>query len=82
MLYKVGEYVIVREDLSTDPRYYMLYENGERNRNRSNVATREMLQLRGCKVKIVEADNQYIIEDCECYWTDEMFIGLIGGGVE
>lgn len=73
--YKVGDKVIVSEDIRDDDSLYHM-ENG---RGDGMFAIEPMVELRGKVVTIAYADEDgyYIKEDGEEYqWTDEMFSGL------
>lgn len=69
--YKPGDIVVVRKDLITNCRYYMEGTSGW------NIATNEMVGLRGCAVTIKGIVlGRYIIPELQgCVWTDEMFEG-------
>lgn len=73
-LYQVGDRVIVRNDLNQTARYFM---NGSR--EVSDIATRDMVALRGQTVTISEIvpNGKYRIRELAYrVWTDEMFEGL------
>lgn len=70
MKYKVGDKVVVRNDLRTDRRYLM--ENGIV----GNSVTDEMVKLRGRVVTIRSCGRQYKIDESVFSWTDYMFEGL------
>ena len=81
MKYKIGDKVVVREDLRRNREYFM--ESGIDN---SNTVTDEMMKLRGKVVTITDITNtsgngQYVINNQEgrfsFLWTDEMFKGVI-----
>lgn len=69
--YKVGDKVVVREDLRTDvPKYYMADKSDH------NCVVDEMLKYRGntLTIKVASAGGYRLEEDNECWtWTDEMF---------
>ena len=69
--YKPGDIVVVRKDLITNCLYYM------EGTSHWNIATNEMVGLRGCAVTIKGiALGRYIISELQgCCWTDEMFEG-------
>lgn len=77
MKYKVGDKVVVREDLRRNREYSM-----ESDIDNSNTATDEMVKLRGKVVTItdVSENGQYVINNQEgrfsFLWTDEMFKGV------
>lgn len=77
MKYKVGDKVVVREDLRRNREYSM--ESGIDN---SNTVTDEMMKLRGKVVTVtdVSENGQYVINNQEgrfsFLWTDEMFKGV------
>ena len=77
MKYKVGDRVVVKEDLRKHGKYFM--ESGIDN---SNTATDEMVKLRGKVVTItdISGNGQYVINNQKgrfsFLWTDEMFEGV------
>ena len=73
--YKVGDKVVVSEDIRDDDSVYYM-EHGE---DEGMYATGDMVELRGRTVTITSADEDgYTIkeDDEEFVWTDEMFSGL------
>ena len=69
--YKVGDRVVVREDLRHDVNYFM------EDSHASDVAVDTMLNFRGQVVTIGDGRyDKYSIEECGYSWTDEMFAGL------
>lgn len=71
MLYKVGDNVIVREDLET----WKQYTNS--NGSRGIRANQTMVGYGGRSFKIKKIKSgRYLLEDDEhgWYWTDEMFV--------
>ena len=96
MLYKVGDRVVIRENLDgyKDERYCMLRKNVfggvKRDTNESNTITDGMYALRGKVFQITSIrDGQYVLEGANvgsCRWTDEMFAGLeediFGGDIQ
>lgn len=78
-LYQVGDRVIVRNDLNQIERYYM-----SGSREVSDIATRDMVALRGQVVMISEicSSGKYRVRELQLrVWTDEMFEGLYGGDI-
>ena len=77
MKYKIGDKVVVREDLRRNREYSM--GSGIDN---SNTVTDEMMKLRGKVVTVtdVSENGQYVINNQEgrfsFLWTDEMFKGV------
>ena len=77
MKYKVGDKVVVREDLHRNREYSM-----ESDIDNSNTATDEMVKLRGKVVTVtdVSENGQYVINNQKgrfsFLWTDEMFEGV------
>ena len=75
MLYKVGDVVVVRNDLQRGIGYSMLPEE-----EGYNVATQEMVALAGMELPIANiVRGQYILgtnDGFDFLWTDEMFSGL------
>ena len=77
MKYKVGDKVVVREDLRRNREYSM-----ESDIDNSNTATDEMMKLRGKVVTVtdVSENGQYVINNQKgrfsFLWTDEMFKGV------
>lgn len=72
--YKVGDKVVVSEDIRDDSVYYM-----EHGKDEGMYATGDMVELRGRTVTITSANEDgYTIkeDDWGCIWTDEMFSGL------
>ena len=68
MKYKVGDKVLVREDLVVDQWYG------------KDIFINEMIPLKGKIVTIskIAGEKYEIIEDPEgCWWTDEMFFGKV-----
>lgn len=96
MLYRVGDRVVIREDLDgyKNGRYYMLRKSKfggvKRDTNESNTITDGMYALRGKVFQITSiSGGQYLLEDANvgsCRWTDEMFAGLeedvFGGDIQ
>ena len=69
--YKVGDKVVVSEDIRDDDSVYYMDEG--------MYATGDMVELRGRTVTITSANEDgYTIkeDDWGCIWTDEMFSGL------
>ena len=78
-LYQVGDPVVVRNDLNQTARYFMYGS-----REVSDVATRDMVKLRGQIVTISEicSTGKYRVRELgRCFWTDEMFEGLYIGDI-
>ena len=78
-LYQVGDRVVVRNDLNQIERYYM-----SGSREVSDIATRDMVALRGQVVMISEicSSGKYRVRELQLrVWTDEMFEGLYGGDI-
>ena len=78
-LYQVGDRVVVRNDLNQIERYYM-----SGSREVSDIATRDMVALRGQVVMISEicSSGKYRVRELQLrFWTDEMFEGLYGGDI-
>ena len=78
-LYQVGDRVVVRNDLNQIERYYM-----SGSREVSDIATRDMVALRGQVVMISEIcpNGKYRIRELAYrVWTDEMFEGLHIGDI-
>ena len=78
-LYQVGDRVIVRNDLNQTARYFM---NGSR--EVSDIATRDMVALRGQVVMISEicSSGKYRVRELQLrFWTDGMFEGLHIGDI-
>lgn len=78
-LYQVGDQVVVRNDLNQIERYYM-----SGSREVSDIATRDMVALRGQVVMISEicSSGKYRVRELQLrVWTDEMFEGLYGGDI-
>lgn len=77
MKYKIGDKVVVREDLRRNREYSM-----ESDIDNSNTVTDEMMKLRGKVVTVtdVSENGQYVINNQEgrfsFLWTDEMFEGV------
>ena len=73
-LYQVGDRVVVRNDLNQIERYYM-----SGSREVSDIATRDMVALRGQVVMISEicSSGKYRVRELQLrFWTDGMFEGL------
>ena len=78
-LYLVGDQVVVRNDLNQIERYYM-----SGSREVSDIATDDMVKLRGQTVTISEicSSGKYRVRELQLrVWTDEMFEGLYGGDI-
>ena len=78
-LYQVGDRVIVRNDLNQIERYYM-----SGSREVSDIATRDMVALRGQVVMISEicSSGKYRVRELQLrFWTDGMFEGLHIGDI-
>ena len=78
-LYQVGAGVIVRNDLNQIERYYM-----SGSREVSDIATRDMVALRGQVVMISEicSSGKYRVRELQLrFWTDGMFEGLHIGDI-
>ena len=77
MKYKIGDKVVVREDLRRNREYSM-----ESDIDNSNTAIDEMMKLRGKVVTVtdVNKNGQYVINNQKgrfsFLWTDEMFKGV------
>lgn len=77
MKYKIGDKIVVREDLRRNREYSM-----ESDIDNSNTAIDEMVKLRGKVVTItdISGNGQYVINNQEgrfsFLWTDEMFKGV------
>ena len=68
MKYKIGDKVLVREDLVVDQWYG------------KDIFINEMVPLKGKIVTIskIAGEKYEVIEDCDrCWWTDEMFSGKV-----
>ena len=83
MKYKVGDRVRVRRDLVEDEvPYYM-----EGSYSNSMIAVGGMVELGGTVVTISAIEEnwnkmpQYRIAEYQCFWTDEMFEGLVFEGL-
>lgn len=74
-LYKVGDRVVVRDDLILDRCYYMLNADGHPGRVGDTFVT-EMSKYLGSVVTIKSLNHKYRIKECGLNWTDEMFVGL------
>ena len=78
-LYQVGDRVIVRNNLNQIERYYM-----SGSREVSDIATRDMVKLRGQIVTISEicSSGKYRVRELRYrFWTDEMFEWLYIGDI-
>ena len=78
-LYQVGDRVVVRNDLDQIERYYM-----SGSREVSDIATRDMVALRGQVVMISEicSSGKYRVRELQLrFWTDGMFEGLHIGDI-
>ena len=78
-LYQVGDRVIVRNDLNQIERYYM-----SGSREVSDIATRDMVALRGQVVMISEIcpNGKYLVRELgRRVWADEMIEGLYIGDI-
>lgn len=78
-LYQVGDRVIVRNNLNQIERYYM-----SGSREVSDIATRDMVALRGQVVMISEicSSGKYRVRELQLrFWTDGMFEGLHIGDI-
>lgn len=73
--YKIGEAVLVRDDLKYGNYYDMM--SGPYPKNNRNIATLEMSELHGQLVHIenYSACGQYHVKEAFFQWTDDMFEG-------
>lgn len=75
--YKIGEAVLVRDDLKYGNYYDMM--SGPYSKNNKNVATLEMSELHGqlVHIKNYSPDGQYFVKEMDDFkWTDDMFSSL------
>ena len=68
--YKVGDVVLVRDDLVLRRSYRMS------DRSSSDLVVEDMMKFAGKAVTIRYVDGKYKIEGSTKNWTDEMFVGL------
>ena len=69
--YKVGDRVVVREDLILYGTYSM-----DDDKNNTNGVTDSMVNFRGRTVTIKSVGRQYTIKEHKWNWVDGMFAGL------
>lgn len=69
--YRVGDVVLVREDLVLYKHYRM--DDGVT----EDCVVESMMQFAGKEATIVRVYNKYAIEGSHKHWTDEMFAGLV-----
>ena len=78
--YKIGDKVIVRSDLDEDTEYYM------DDKSDYWYPEEEMVALGGkvITIKDYKSGSYYLAEETsgDCFWTDEMFVGLEDGKEE
>lgn len=77
--YKIGEAVLVRDDLEYGAFYDM--RSGPYLKDNSNIVTLDMSELRGQLVHIKDysSGGQYLVEETNDFrWTDDMFSGPLG----
>ena len=77
--YKIGEAVLVRDDLEYGAFYDM--RSGPYLKNNRNVATLTMSELHGqlVHIKTYSSAGQYLVEEASGFgWTDDMFSGSAG----
>ena len=70
--YKVGDVVLVREDLVLHRPYRM--DNGFT----EDSVVESMMKFAGEEVEIRYVGDKYLIHGNSMNWTDEMFAGLVG----
>lgn len=71
--YKLGEAVLIRNDLKKNKRYDMV--SGPYAYDWNNIVNEEMCKHAGELVHISEyRNNQYRLKELDFYWTDEMFV--------
>ena len=77
--YKIGEVVLVRDDLKYGAFYDMM--SGPYSKDKRNIATLDMSELHGqlVHIKAYTSDGQYLVEEAGGFrWTDDMFSGSVG----
>lgn len=75
--YKIGDAVLVRDDLKYGAFYDM--RSGPHPKANNNIVTLDMWELHGQLVHIKDysSHGQYIVEETHDFrWTDDMFSGL------
>lgn len=76
--YKIGDAVLVRDDLKYGAFYDM--RSGPYPKTNSNIVTLDMSELHGQLVHIKDysSNGYYIVEETHDFrWTDDMFSGLV-----
>lgn len=74
--YKIGEAVLVRDDLKYGAFYDMM--SGPYSKGNRNIATLDMSELHGqlVHIKAYTSAGQYLVEETSDFrWTDDMFSG-------
>lgn len=77
--YKIGEAVLVRDDLKYAAFYDMM--SGPYSKDNRNIATLGMSELHGqlVHIKAYTSTGQYLVKETSGFrWTDDMFSGPAG----